>query len=224
MQWLGEMWRVVSTGRKHDVAVAISDETAAAMTPHFDKVYRVCQQGQAAHVALFAQCPKNIADKQGETLVMARTTLEQGEHEEYETMTGVDIKVQGDAFAEAIEKTVSDPLTEGTMRSFLAESNKMDGHHASSQALQSLLQFTISVVQNLFLMQSMIALFGYGAKVTAKIKVIDLHHVASRMTRSLLFSLCKAVGLPVCVCASSSCLFVVLPCTSSGSFETNLRA
>ena len=100
------------------------------MTPHFDKVYRGCQQGQAAHVAVFAQCPKNIADKQGETLVMARTTLEEGEHEEYETITGVGIKDQGDAFAEAIEKTVSDPLTEGSMRSFMTDSSKMDGHHA----------------------------------------------------------------------------------------------
>jgi hypothetical protein len=90
----------------------------------------------------------------------------------------------------------------------------MDGHHASEQALQSLLQFTISVVQNLFLMPSMIALFGYGAKVTAKIQVLDLQLIDSRMTLCLLFALCKAVGLPVCVCVSSSCLFVVLPYTS----------
>jgi hypothetical protein len=72
-------------------------------------------------------------------------------------MTGVGIKVQGDVFTEVIEKTVSDPLTEGTMRSFMIESNKMDDHHATGQDLQSLMQFTISVVQNLFLMQIMIA-------------------------------------------------------------------
>ena len=95
----------------------------------------------------------------------------------------------------------------------MIESNKMDDHHATGQDLQSLMQFTISVVQNLFLMQSMIALFGYGAKVTAKIQVLDLQLIASRMTLCLLFALCKAVGLPVCVCVSSCCLFVVLPCT-----------
>ncbi len=72
-------------------------------------------------------------------------------------MTGVGIKVQGDVFTEVIEKTVSDPLMEGTMRSFMIESNKMDDHHATGQDLQSLMQFTISVVQNLFLMQIMIA-------------------------------------------------------------------
>ncbi len=50
-----------------------------------DKVYRASQQGQTVHIAMFVQCPKDVADKKGETLVMARTTLEHAEHEDYET-------------------------------------------------------------------------------------------------------------------------------------------